>query len=347
MYKVRIHGAPNAKARAMIGNLLKPEDYRKLISLDTTEKFIDYLYNHTHYREELEENNYDIENTEISMKRHFIKSLEKLYYFYYDEYRDFFKALLMRYEVEDIKIFLRVFIREESKTIGQEHYIYSDLFKNISYDKIQKADTLDEFINSLKNTVYYKNLVKYLDEDRDKMLFYMEMTLDRIYFTKLYEASLKLKKKDKEIILEMLGINIDLLNIQWIYRGRKYFNISSEELFNLSLDMGHKYDLKKIKELCYMSLDDFKNYINSDDYSEIFKEEEYLMERSYERYLYNMLNDYYKNSGLSITIPVVYIFKIEYEMRDLSTILEGIKYKVDNIEKFLVIKMSRGENIGN
>ena len=347
MYRVRIHGAPNAKARVMIGNLLKYEDYKKLISFDSTDKFIDYIYNYTHYREALEENNYNIENTEISIKKYFIKSLEKLYYFYFDEYRDFFKALLMRYEVEDIKIFLRVFTRKESKAVGQQHYIYSDLFKNISYEKIKKADTLDEFINSLKDTIYYKELMKYINEDRDKMLFYMEMALDRIYFTKLYRTTLKLKKKDREKILEMLGINIDLLNIQWIYRGRKYFNISSEELFNLSLDMGYKYDLKKIKDLCYMSLDNFRKHINNSQYNEIFKEEEYLMERSYERYLYNMLNDYIKTSGLSITIPVVYIFKIEYEMRDLFSILEGIKYGVENIEKFLVININRGEKIGN
>ncbi|MFW5890695.1 MAG: V-type ATPase subunit [bacterium] len=346
MYRVRIHGAPNAKARVMIGNLLKYKDYEKLMSFDSTKKFIDYLYNHTHYKKALKENNYNIEKTEISIKKYFIKSLEKLYYFYFDEYRDFFKALLMRYEVEDIKIFLRVFTREESKAVGQEHYIYSDLFKNISYDKIKKANTLDEFMRSLEDTIYYKELIKYRDEDKDKMLFYMEMALDRIYFIKLYKTTLKLKKNDKEKILEMLGINVDLLNIQWIYRGRKYFNISSEELFNLSLDMGHKYDLGKIKQFCYMSLEDFLKYISSSNYSEIFEAEEYLMELSYERYLYNMLNDYIKITGLSITVPVVYIFRIEYEMRDLFSILEGIKYGVKNIEKFLVINIDRGEKIG-
>lgn len=347
MYKARIHGAPNAKARALLGKLLKYEDYDKLISLDSTERFIDYLHRNTHYKESLEEKEYNVDTVEILIKKHFIKSLEKLYYFYYDEYRDFFRALLMRYEVEDVKIFLRVFTRGESKKIGEEHYIYSNLFKNINYEKIKKAYTLDEFINSLKGTMYFEKLKKYMDEEENKMLFYMEMALDRIYFNNLYQAAVKLKKNDRKNVLEMLGINIDLLNIQWIYRGRKYFNISSEELFNLSLEVGYKYDLRKIKELCYMNLEDFKRNISEGKYHEIFDETEYLMERSYERYLYNMLDDYFTNSGLSIIIPVIYIFKIEYEMRDLYSILEGIKYGEENIEKFLVINIERGENVGN
>lgn len=347
MYKVRIHGAANAKARSMLGDLLKDEQYKKIISLKTLEEFVDYLHKETHYSKILENKDYEVENIEFLMKTHFVKLLEKLYYFYYDEYRNFIKALLMRYELDNIKIFLRVFTRGESISHGEEHYIYSDLFKNISYKKIVEAENLSEFIESLKGTIYYPELKRYEDAESEKILFYMEMTLDRIYFKNLSESILKLKKSDQKQTYELLGINIDFFNIQWIYRGRKYFNISAEELFNLTLEHGHRYGLKELKKLCYLELDDYKKYILNSPYSVIFEDEDYLMERSYERYLYKLLDKYMKNTGLSIMLPTIYIFKLEYEIRDLSTILECIKYNHENIENMLIRTFERGEEIGN
>ncbi len=347
MYRVRIHGAANAKARSMLGDLITDEQYKKIITLKTPEEFVDYLQKKTHYSDILKNENYEVEDVEFLMKTHFVKLLEKLYYFYYDEYRNFIKALLLRYELDNIKIFLRIFIRGESVQHGKEHYIYSDLFKNISYEKIMGAENLSEFIESLKGTVYYPELKKYEEEESEKILFYMEMSLDRMYFKNLSESILKLRKGDQKQAYELLGINIDFFNIQWIYRGRKYFGISSEELFNLTLEYGHRFGLKKLKELCYMELEEYKKYILNGPYSVIFEDEDYLMERSYERYLYKLLDKYMKKTGLSIMLPTIYIFKLEYEIRDLSTILECIKYKYKDVEHMLIRTFERGENIGN
>jgi len=239
------------------------------------------------------------------------KNYEKLYHFYIDEYRFFIKSLLMRYEVENIKLMLRAIARNEDVQNIKERLVYSEIFSTIDYDRLSEASGIKEFVGSLESTVYYSQLINYVDENPSKILFYMEMVLDRLYFRQLYDSICNLEKNDRKMTLELYGINVDLLNIQWIYRGRKYFGISSEELFNYTINNGLRYNYKSLKNLCYMDLDKFRSLVMSMEYKPMFQDEEYLMERAMERYLFQNLDVYLKRVRLSIIIPVVMIFKSE------------------------------------
>ena len=90
-----------------------------------------------------------------------------------------------------------------------------------------------------------------------------------------------------------------------------------------------------------MALDDFKKVVSSGDYRDIFADEDYMMERAMERQLFYELDNFTKKPGLSIVLPVVLLFKFEYEIRDLFTILEGIKYHANNISELLIRDLRR------
>ena len=77
-----------------------------------------------------------------------------------------------------------------------------------------------------------------------------------------------------------------------------------------------------------------------------FADEDYMMERAMERQLFYELDNFTKKPGLSIVLPVVLLFKFEYEIRDLFTILEGIKYHANNISELLIRDLRRGAIIG-
>lgn len=343
MYKVKTHAATNAKTMAMMGKLLKDADFIKLLKMNNIRELVDYLKKNTHYETAFNNDELDYENMEHIMKHHMFTYFEKFFHFYIDEYRNFFKALMLRYEVENIKLFLRAILREEDSILVKNRLISSDIYSSVDYDKISKSSDIKEFIESLKDTIYYDVLINYVDENPSKILFYMEMMLDRLYFNQLYESILKLKKEDTLITLDLYGINVDLLNVQWIYRGRKYFDISSEELFNFTLNNGKRYNFKKLKEFCYLDLDKFKDFILTEEYKALFTSEEFLMERDMERFIYYKLDEYIKKEKMSIIVPIVFIFKVEYEMRDLFTIIEGLRYELPNIKDFLVRNLERRE----
>ena len=341
MDKVGTHAAPNAKANAIIGKLLKEKDYHELLKFELVSEVMDYLRLHTHYGQIFIELNDDIEANEVMMKRHFFSAYEKLYHFYIDEYRDFFRALFMRYEVENLKLYLRAISRNEKLNSITSHLIISNLYSNLNYDSLNQSTNITEFLEAIKGTPYYSTLDAFVDEEPTSMVFHMEMVLDRGYFNTLYEAIMNLSSRDRELMLELLGINVDILNIQWIYRGRNYFDISSEELFNFTLNGGKRYDFKSLKKFCYMALSDFKTVVSSGDYKDIFADKDYMMERAMERQLFYELDNFTKKGGLSIVLPVVLLFKFEYEIRDLFTILEGIKYHVSDIGELLIRDLRR------
>jgi V/A-type H+-transporting ATPase subunit C len=343
MSKVRTHGAANTKAMVIMGRMLKSDDFNKLTRMESIDDFENYLMKNTCYSSILNDEEIEDKEIEYLIKSHMYKNYEKFYHFYIDEYRSFFKSLLMRYEVENLKLMLRAIARNEDIKEIRERLVYSKVFSTIDYGKLTAASDIGEFVDGLKTTGYYKAIVNYVDENQTKILFYMEMNLDRLYFNQLYDAIMNLEKLDRKQALELYGINVDLLNIQWIYRGRKFFGISSEELFNFTINNGLKYNYKVLKDLCYMDLEKFRSFIISSDYKAMFQGEENLMERAMERYLFENLDVYLKSGNLSIAIPIVMMFKTEYEMRDLITILAGIRNKVDNVEDFLVRSLGRSE----
>lgn len=341
MYKVKTHAAANAKSKVILGRLLKDEEYEALLKLETVEQVLEYLKNDTHYAKVFEQESLQLEEYEVLIKKYFFNAYEKLYHFYIDAYRNFFKAMFCRYEVENLKLFIRVLSRGESLTYLRDHLIYSELYANLDYDQLEKALSVRELLEMIEYTIYHEPLKRFLDEDSERMIFHMEMILDRIYFNQLKSAIESLKRKDRDLMLELLGINIDILNVQWIFRGRLYFDISSEELFNFTLEGGRRYDFKVLKSLCYMDIEAFRRFISGGDYGDIIQDREYMMERAMERHLYYRLDEYTKDSGLSIVLPVVLLFKFEYEMRDLFTIMEGKKYRIDNIKELLIRELGR------
>ncbi|GAU77900.1 V-type ATPase subunit [Fusibacter sp. 3D3] len=341
MYKVRTHAASNAKSKAILGRLLKEADYLELLKLEKVEEVIEYLKRYTHYSEVFSDIGMSIGDHEVVIKKYFFNTYEKLYHFYMDAYRNFFKAMFCRYEVENLKLFIRVLSRNEPLSDLRASLIYSELYSNLNYDQLEKAVNMQDLLDMIGHTIYYEPLVVFLEEDSEHMIFHMEMVLDRCYFSQLRSSIEALKSEDRELMLELLGINVDILNVQWIYRGRQFFDISSEELFNFTLEGGRRYDYKILKELCYMGFDAFRSYILGGDYSDIFQDREYMMERAMERHLFYRLDEYIKSTKLSIALPVVLLFKFEYEMRDLFTLMEGKKYQFENLKDLLIRELGR------
>lgn len=182
------------------------------------------------------------------------------------------------------------------------------------------------------------------------MLFYVEMSLDKLYFRLLYEQTGKLDKKDEAAFRELLGKNIDLFNLEWIYRGIKFFKLSPEELINYTLMNGYSLSYKTLKELCYSKNEnELISTMIDTRYGFLFDNHDtldLLMERRIERYLYFQFLDYYRKEKLGIITALAYIHLLEFEIRDIVAITEAIRYGLNkgDINKYL-IKRIEGSDI--
>lgn len=342
--------AVNTKIRVLKRKMLTLNDYENLISKNNIEDFVDYLKSNTGYSEALEQINtkgIHRDKLEVYLKKYMINQYEKIIHFFIGEYRKLFKILFKKFEIEDLKLYLRTLARGKDLDSIKDLILYKGSYSTIDHDKLIKSKNISELIENLKGTIYYDRLYPYLDEEEDRLMFYIEMNLDRFYFTKLYEQIEHLKSTDRKTLEDILGINIDLLNIEWLYRGRKFFNLSKEELVNYALKGGRITNYNLIKKLSYANSEqDFIEIVATTPYYFLFEDKNTIdlyMEIKLETYMYNRFLDYFNQGNMNIMVAVSYIHLLEYEIRDIISIAESIRYDLDKkeTERYIIREISK------
>ncbi len=331
MSNERRFAAINTKIRVLRAKSLDRKDYINLMEKKNVEEQIAYLKENTVYGEELSkiEDLNNIQQVEIGLERRLISEFKKIIKYFTDDYRKLFRTLMLRYEIEDLKLYLRALERKEDLNKIEPLSLLKEKYYSFDSEKLRSSSNLEEFIENLKGTIYYNALNSYKKEEHTKIIFYMEMNLDRLYFNSLKAQSKNLKKEDRIIFEKILGTNEDLLNIEWIYRGIKFYNLLPEELINFTLPNGYKFNYKKLKKMCYSSEEQLKEIVLETQYNFLFdteKDVDLYMERRIERYLHYRFLNAFKNGNLDVTLPIAYIHLLEYEIRDIISILEAKKY---------------------
>lgn len=343
MANISRFAAVNTKVKVMEGQLLKKDDYLKLLESNSIEELIEYIKNNTWYGSKMtSEQELSIVELEGFFRKNVFEKYEKLFHYFYGEYKRFFKILFMRYEIENIKVFLRMIVRKESLERVTDHIIIPNIYSRIDYKLLNDARTIDDLIAGLEGTDYQKIISMFKDEEPDKLMFYMEMNLDRYYFKRLISQAKRLESSDSRAVSEVLGRNIDLLNIQWIYRGRRFYKISQEELINYTLTGGKFFGYQRLKDMCYKDrLEDIESMVRTSQYGFLFDDAQdfdIFFESIMERYIYNYFSKLKKEHVMSIVEPLHFMHQLEYEMRDLFSIVETKRYGLPPEEsaKYLV-----------
>lgn len=350
MGNVRRFSAINTKIRVMRSRFLQDSDYITLMDKDKISDQVQYLRDHTAYGEVLAElsNIEDIQQVEIQLERFLIIQFKKILKYFTDDYENFYKAYMFRFETEDLKLYLRALARGEDLTKYEKASIIRDEYYSFSYENVKSAKSLDDFIDRLKGTKFYNVLNPYRHEDYSKLLFYMEMNLDRLYFNSLFESAQLLGNTDRNIYTDFLGENIDLLNIEWIYRGLKFYNLMPEELINYTLPNGKLFGFDELKELCYSNVEGLIKAISKTPYKEMVNEEkdiDLFMEIRLQRHLFNTFKDTFKKSKLDLSISNAYLHLLEFEIRDIVSILEAKKYGLSYFEtKEYLVRTIKGSD---
>lgn len=344
MANLRRFAAINAKIKAMEGLLLTSEAYKALVGFEEVKEIIEFLKDTEAYGQLLSQVKSEaIDITELGrlFKEDIIERYERIGHYFTDAYKKFYKLLLIRYEIEDIKLILRTYLRHEETNFLKMHIVQTH-YHTVDLSRFNYGSTIEDFIDGLKETPYHNLLKYYLEEDSDKIMFYMEMALDHYYFKTLHKETSNFSNEDKKLINESLGRNIDLQNLQWIYRGLKYYHLSSEELLNYTLNIGYHFKYKDLKEFCYTrDIDQLLQKIQESQYGFLFSESghsEIFMELNMERYLLKLMIDLKRDHPMTFMETIVYMHRKEYEVRDILTLIEAKRYHapIEDVKKFLV-----------
>jgi len=345
MDKVIIYAAVNTKIRALEKDFLKREDYLNMIQKKSVVDVAHYLKENTSYDKLLSEINIDNisrRDLEDILKNNMIKNMDKLIYYFRDDYKELIRSLYIKYEIEDLKILSRsIFNGKDLETI-EKAFSFLGKYSRVDPKILFKSKTNRDLIYSLKGSEFYEFLIPLVNGKRENR-FRFEMALDMGYFSIIQSRKLKISREDRKILKKWEGLLADLYNIQWVYRGKKFYNLSPEELLNYTINFGDKLTFRERKAMCYAkNLEELYKMITNTIYGFLFKKEEIsrdiYMERRINRFVYYKLKALDRQFSLSIIQTIDFVWSFEFEIRDIISILEAIRYDIPSEEarKFLV-----------
>jgi V/A-type H+-transporting ATPase subunit C len=241
------------KTRAMESRLLSPGQFQELASLHTIPEAVEYLKKNTAYAETLE----SLEPTQLHrgnieklLTQSLYRDYTKLYRFCGQKQRKFMELRLKSYEIDLIDYCLRIVINHYKRPFDL-HYKkeFFDRYSQLSIDRLITSRTTDELVDNLKGTEYYDPLKKLQDAQKVTLYDY-DLALELYFFTTLWKARKKmLKKEDLELYERDCGSQIDLLNMQWILRAKKYYNMKPADIYLLIIPIHYKLSTAQIKEM--------------------------------------------------------------------------------------------------
>lgn len=343
MGKLLAYSGLSTKVRAMESNLLSDEEFNRIIHFESVSDVIAYLAKHPGYSQIFESVDISVmhrSNLEKMLTLSKYKDFSKLYNFSSMKQRKYLTLFFMKYEVGLLKSVLRQIC--ENKPVSVDTTIlgpYFFKFSTIPLDKFEGNISIGEFIEILHDTGFYLPL-KRVYELGNASLFDYELCLDILQFSVIWKNKNKyLSGIDLELITDDYGFRIDMINIQWIYRLKTYYNSPPNEIIAFLIPIRHKLRRHQIRDLI--------NAKDTKEFFEIFKktfygnkykltEENLSLEHLYKTVMDDFHSKSIRRNPYSHACIDTYMHKKQNEISKLITITECIRYSYP-VDKILQI----------
>lgn len=178
------------------------------------------------------------------------------------------------------------------------------------------------------------------DKDKEFIKVFMskyEILETQEYFSKIIKEMKHLNSDVKELI----GKKIDLINILNIYRIKKFYDVSEDEIKKLLINYNYKLKKQEIKEMIEASgYKQVEDIIKLSWYSKIVQDlDKKSLQKIVDEYIYNLAKSIFLKNRYNIGQVVSYLIIEEYKNKNIINILEGIYYKIskEEIKKKIII----------
>ena len=326
------------KVRAMQAKLLTEKDFENIANLKSVPEAIDYLKEkpaYADYVNRMDVSLYHRGNVEKVLYQSLFDDYTRIFRFAGMEQKKFLKIYWKRYEIDLINYCLRIIFNHYDKPFDLEYKKeFFDKYSQISIDKLITSRNIVELVDNLRGTEYYAPLQKLRDAE-DANLFDYDLALDLYYFSSMWKKNKRLLKgKELELYTRDCGTKIDLLNIQWIYRAKKYYHMLPPDIYSLTIPIHYRISVEEFKMLVEApTLEEFERQLGTTYYAKkLVGFEGKKLEHIYKECLKRLyLSDRRKNQ-YSISTVNKYLFLKEEEIYKLTTALECIRYGLSSRE---------------
>jgi V/A-type H+/Na+-transporting ATPase subunit C len=338
----------NAKIRTLKSRLLLPSDYENLLGVSGYSGLAECL-RVTSYGSILGQYSASYDGL-----------IKVFYHDLFDCYRKVIRALsgnrkrllkhiCQKYELENLKTILRIIGQEKPREKVEEillptgnHLSVSDCGRSFSEEALLQAKSLEDILNQLKKTCYYRPLKNALYRfEEEKETFPLEMALDLSYYNQLWKIASSFSRKERMIVRSILGIQMDILNIIWIFRFKEVYHFSPEEILNYGLMQGCHISPELRKKLAY-SVDrrDVVTNLAGTPYKALLVDTRDSEVSSVQlwRYLLTIVKKNWQGFPFHIGTVLDYVFFKEIEVKSLISITEAkrLNFSREKIVDYLI-----------
>ena len=322
------------KVRAMESRLFTEEQFREMAALEDVHSAADYLKQQPAYAgifSGLDDSMLHRGNIERLLTLSLYRDFASLYRFGSLKQRRFLDLYFMHYEIDIMKRALRhVYSKQPAEMDLSEFREFFEKHSSIDLVALSQSESLEEFLSSLKGSIYY-DLLAGLAENGKCSSFDYELQLDLFYFKSLWKIKNKiLSKKELKILDECFGSKIDLLNIQWMYRSTQYYHLPAADIYSLLIPIRYRLKPEQINRMAEASTrEEFLAAASQTVYGNLantFLQKNPDADGLYRQIMARIYSTAGRKNPYSIAILNSYLFFNEREMHRIITILEGIRY---------------------
>ncbi|RLE88771.1 MAG: hypothetical protein DRJ49_04535 [Thermoprotei archaeon] len=277
----------SAKIKGLKTQLLGRDDIYALLGCKDIHEIVRHLET-TAYRKEIEEISVDELNA-LVLERAFIKNFLRTMNTVIEEspkyVQDITIEFIRKLDINNLKVILRA---KEYKLPPLEIARYLLPLREFDEDTcrrlLERSTNVEDIVRMLKDTIYYELLSQSLTEYKTSgSLLPIEVALDKFVYERLWNKSRKLSNLDRKVVEEILGTEIDIINIKTTLRC-KLAHMDIEALRTFLLPKGYALGER-----------DFIDAFNMEDLEECLRT---LAIRPYTRALMIGLDSYNRTKSL-------------------------------------------------
>ncbi len=326
--------AISAKARAMMAKQLEASAYEELSKKNELSDIIRYLKQSAGYQYVLKDvREYQVHRGQLEqmLLRAYYQKMMKLYRYRDLKCEQFFSLFIKKSEINLILMKVRSFMTNKEDDIARYPLFYDEVTSYSVMDLVS-CHNIDDLIKVLHNRDYEKILSKYRKEINYTLI-------ERDFINYYYKHSLEIIKKEvnsDKAIMEFYAKQLELYNLNVIYRARFFFNYRKEEIMPMLIDQSYYFKREKFDALFTLDKAKFEQILAKSKYHLALDKEDF--EICTKRYLYNLAKKEIRYSTSPYVHYVAFEILSRSEVENLILLIESNHYgqSYEDIEAQLI-----------
>lgn len=245
----------NAKLRARISKILPEEVFHQLAQAPSVDAALAFL-RETPFAPlgEIYDSTGDLRLAELELLKSEIELYRGIRRYLHESSIRLVDVLLSQFEIDNLKNAIRIFfdrkVRGHVDKSAAHYILYEPIGHSIPMDIVVHARNFDEIAGACHGTPYRAIIEKYGPVvESEGSLFRMEVAFDQLYYRDLVSAINALDREDREVAIRLIGVEIDLQNISWIIRFKRFYDLPLEAILAAIIPGGFHLNRTTIEEL--------------------------------------------------------------------------------------------------